>query len=135
MNTGKWIEELIKKNGNSVEEIADLLNISRAGLYKILNSDNIRENHVEKLSEIYDCSPEFIRYGYKKSANDINTQLSKKIILAIENYLDSRAEKLAAPIKAELFNQLYSRLAEQPEVDVDSIVTILNVSSSLKTNL
>jgi transcriptional regulator with XRE-family HTH domain len=65
----------------------------------------------------------------------LNLSLSKNVIIAIENYLDSRAEKLAAPIKAELFNQLYSRLAEQPDVDVDSIVTILNVSSSLKTNL
>lgn len=133
MNTGDWIRKLIRDAGLTVDDVCKALELSRPGFYKIVNEGQIREKHVQRLSDLLHLSPAEIRYGYQRRPA-ISEQLATNVIVGIEEYLAGRGLALPPEKKAALFCRLYAHYqASDAPPPVSSISDVLAISDDLAT--
>lgn len=101
--TSMRIKELRIKKGLTMEKLAELIGVSKSTIAKWENGyvDNMRQERVKKLAEIFEVSPTFIM-GYDDIPNDIEQtkrfieyyeQLNPEQRIIVDNLLAALVKK------------------------------------------
>lgn len=100
MNIGNRIKKLIESSSYSRTEIAEKINVSKQTLYKYENGivTNIPSDKIEKMAELFNCSPGFIM-GWEQDQIDKVENVQIDLFDIINEY-----EKMQKKYYDELIN-------------------------------
>lgn len=84
MCSSKRIKELRLKNGLTQEELADKLGLKKSAIAKYENGrvENIKRSIIQKMSNIFDCSPAYLMGWDELNSNSLElSELEKQLVI------------------------------------------------------
>lgn len=129
MVIGDRIKGRIAELGLSYRKIGTLVHRSHMTVYGWAHGSTISENDLEKLAEVLETTPEYLRYGNTKSNYKINEALMSNIIAAVTEMILKQNLKIPPAKVGDLAVTLYEIFSPAGEIDKSTISRLLKLSA------